>query len=85
MSFFGPRSNLLMQVKPSTFPTSPTAFHALMNEVVSRIPGTTVYTDDTLVFSDCWDDHVNRIGQLFCALSQAGSDINLKKCDFHHA
>ena len=72
-------------VMPFGLSTAPTAFQALMNEVVRQIPGTTVYIDDILVYSDIWEDHVDRLGKLFSALSEAGLVINLRKSDFGHA
>lgn len=56
-----------------------------MNEVVGHIPGTTVYIDDVLIFSDDWQEHLTRLEQLFQALTEANLVINLKKCDFGHA
>ena len=75
----------LPQVMPFGLSTAPTAFQALMNEVVRHIPGTTVYIDDIIVYSDTWEDHVERLDQLLYALSDAGLVVNLKKCDFGHA
>ena len=40
---------------------APVTFQRLMNLVVGGLEGCAVYLDDVVIFSDTWDDHVQRI------------------------
>lgn len=56
-----------------------------MNLVVAGLDGCAVYLDDVVVFSDTWDDHVQRISALFFCLAEACLTTNLAKCEFARA
>lgn len=64
---------------------APATFQRLMNMVVAGLEGVAVYLDDVVVFSDTWDDHIKRIGALFCRLAEAHLTVNLAKCEFARA
>lgn len=72
-------------VMPFGLSTAPTAFQALMNKVLSHIPGVTVYIDDIVVYSDTWSQHVSQLDAVFRALAEANLVLNLSKSDFGHA
>ena len=41
-----------------------------------------IYLDDIVVFSATFEDHIERLGNVFRALHQAGLTLKLSKCDF---
>jgi len=44
---------------------APATFQRLMNQVVAGLEGCAVYLDDVVVYSDMWEQHVERIRSLF--------------------
>lgn len=61
------------------------AIARLMNLVVAGLDDYAVYLDNVVVFSDMWDDHIQRIGSLFSRLAEAHLTVNLAKCEFARA
>ena len=64
---------------------APATFQRLMNIVVDGLIGCAVYLDDVVVFSDTWEDHLQRITALFDRLVWAQLTVNLAKCVFARA
>ena len=64
---------------------APATFQRLMNKVVSGLVGCTVYSDDVVIDSDTWENHLQRIRALFDRLTWARLTINLAKCEFAKA
>lgn len=58
---------------------------SLMTIVVSGRDGCAVYLDDVVIYSDTWEDHVNRIPKLFKHLQEADLTVNPAKCEFAKA
>ncbi|TWW65065.1 Retrovirus-related Pol polyprotein from transposon 17.6 [Takifugu flavidus] len=53
--------------------------------VVSGLAGCAVYLDDVVVFSDTWEDHLQRVRALLERLVWAQLTVNLAKCEFAKA
>ena len=64
---------------------APATFQRLMNRVVSGLEGCAVYLDDVVVYSNTWEQHLDRISDLFVRLSDARLTVNLAKCEFAKA
>lgn len=69
-------------VMPFGTKNAPATFQRLMNQLTSDIPGCITYIDDILIFSNVWEDHLQRMDTLLSRLSEAGLVLNLEKCDF---
>lgn len=52
-----------------------------MNMLVAGLEGCAVYLDDVVVFSETWDDDIQRICALFGHLAEACLTVNLA-CEF---
>lgn len=72
-------------VMPFGLRNAPATFQRLMNRVVGDLEGCSVYLDDVVIYSDDWDVHLDRIGELFDRLAHAHLTVNLAKCDFAKA
>lgn len=44
-----------------------------------------MYLDDVVIYSDTWEDHVDRVRKLFDGLCDAHLTVNLAKCEFAKA
>lgn len=64
---------------------APATFQRLMNRVVRGLVGCAVYLDDLVVYSDTWEQQLERIKSVFERLSAANLTINLAKCEFAKA
>ena len=64
---------------------APATFQRLMNKVVRGLEGCAVYLDDVVVFSDTWEEHLERVRALFDRLHWARLTVNLAKCEFAKA
>lgn len=53
--------------------------------VEEGLSGCAVYLDDVVIFSDTWEDHLQRIRALFDRLGWAQLTVNLVKCEFARA
>lgn len=56
-----------------------------MNQVVAGLTGCAVYLDDVVIFSNTWEEHLQRVHALFDRLVSANLTVNLSKCDFARA
>lgn len=56
-----------------------------MVQGVQGLDGCAVYLDDVLVFSDTWEEHLERLRALFDRLLWAQLTVNLAKCEFAKA
>lgn len=57
-------------------------FQRLANRIVEGLQGCGVYIDDIVLYSDTWEQHVDRLRQLFERLRMANLTINLAKSKF---
>ncbi|XP_053294792.1 uncharacterized protein LOC128455141 [Pleuronectes platessa] len=84
-AFITPSGLYSYTVMPFGLRNAPATFQRLMNRVVSGLTGCAVYLDDVVVYSDTWEEHVQRIGALFDRLVWANLTVNLAKCEFARA
>lgn len=84
-AFITPSGLYSYTVMPFGLRNAPATFQRLMNKVVSGLVGCAVYLDDVVIYSDSWEDHLQRIRALFDRLAWACLTINLVKCEFAKA
>uniref|UniRef100_A0A096M9Z4 ribonuclease H n=1 Tax=Poecilia formosa TaxID=48698 RepID=A0A096M9Z4_POEFO len=84
-AFVTPTGLFSYTVMPFGLRNAPATFQRLMNRVVGDMTGCAVYLDDVVVYSDTWEEHVERIRELFTRLAGARLTINLAKCEFGRA
>ena len=68
-------------VMPFGMKNSGSTFQRMANDLVRDLTGVRVYVDDLVVFSDSWEEHIERLKALFKRLSDANLTVNLPKCD----
>ncbi|XP_076052821.1 uncharacterized protein LOC143032237 [Oratosquilla oratoria] len=73
------------KVMPFGMTNAPATFQRLMNKITEDIPGCVTYLDDVVVYSDTWQDHLDRLTLLFDKLVSANLVLNLTKCEFVQA
>ncbi|XP_076032468.1 uncharacterized protein LOC143020190 [Oratosquilla oratoria] len=73
------------KVMPFGMTNAPATFQRLMNKITEDIPSCVTYLDDVVVYSDTWQDHLDRLSLLFDKLVSANLVLNLTKCEFVQA
>ncbi|XP_076059649.1 uncharacterized protein LOC143036286 [Oratosquilla oratoria] len=73
------------KVMPFGMTNAPATFQRLMNRITEDIPSCVTYLDDVVVYSDTWQDHLDRLSLLFDKLVSANLVLNLTKCEFVQA
>ena len=69
---------------PMGLSNSPATFQRAMNMVLSGLNWITciVYVDDIICFSKTFNEHLERLEEIFIRLTGAGLTLKLKKCNF---
>ena len=64
---------------------APSVFQAFVSEVLRDILNkfVTVYLDDILVYSTCYEDHVSHVRQVLRRLLDNRLFVKLENCEFH--
>ena len=70
---------------PFGMKNSPATFQRLINKVISGLENCEAYIDDVIIYSDTFEDHLQRIRAFFNRLSDAKLTVNLAKSEFCHA
>lgn len=70
-AFITPTGLYSYTVMPFGLRNAPATFQRLMNRVVGDMSGCAVYLDVVVVYSDTWEEHVERIWELFTRLAGA--------------
>ena len=70
---------------PFEMKNSPLTFQRLVNNVICGLHGCDAYTDDVIIYSDSWSDHLQRIRKFFDRLGESKLTVNLAKTEFCHA
>ena len=84
-AFVTPSGLYSYTVMPFGLRNAPATFQRLMNKVVHGLKGCAVYLDDVVIYSDTWEEHLERVRALFDRLIWARLTINLAKCEFAKA
>ena len=72
-------------VMPFGLTNAPATFQAYINETLSAYLDRfcSAFLDDTIVYSETYEEHVIHVRQVLQQLSDAGLHLNPKKCEFH--
>ncbi|XP_030835976.1 uncharacterized protein LOC115921856 [Strongylocentrotus purpuratus] len=81
-AFSTPQGLFQYTVMPFGMKNAPATFQRLVNNLVANMAGCEAYIDDIIVYSEEWDEHVQRIRELFERLSIAKMTVNLAKSEF---
>ena len=84
-AFATPNGLYQYKVMPFGMKNSPATFQQLVNNIICGLDGCDAYTDDVIIYSDNWSDHLQRIRNFFDRLSKAKLTVNLAKTEFYHA
>ena len=84
-AFVTPDGLFQYKVMPFGMKNSPATFQRLINQVISGLTGCDAYTDDVIVYSETWSEHVEIMCKLFEKLNDAKLTMNLCKCKFGKA
>ena len=70
---------------PFGMKNSPATFQQMINQIVENFEGCEAYIDDVVMFGSAWEQHLQRVRELFCRLRLANLTVNLVKSKFGHA
>ena len=70
------------KVMPFGMKNAPATFTRLISKVIHGLKNVEAYIDDLIVYSDNWEEHLERLRQVFDRLSQANLTVNLSKSEF---
>ena len=81
-AFVTPLGLFQYTVMPFGMKNAPATFQRMVNELIAGLEGCEAYIDDVVIYSNSWEDHVERIRSLFQRLSAANLTVNLGKSEF---
>ena len=83
-AFFTRRGHFEFNVMPFGLTNAPATFQHLMECVLAGLTGEQclIYLDDIIVFSSTFDEHLQRLANVFAALRGAGLKLKPSKCFF---
>ena len=70
---------------PFGMKNSPATFQRVINMITTVLDNCNAYIDDTIIFSEEWDQQIKTIREFFDRLSKAKLKINLAKSEYCHA
>ena len=73
------------KVMPFGMKNAPATFQRMINQIVENFEGCEAYIDDVIVFGSTWEQHLQRVRELFCRVKLANLTVNLVKSKFGHA
>jgi len=83
-AFVTPDSLYQYTVMPFGMKNAPATFQHMINHMISGLEGCQAYIDDTVVYSDNWDQYVNQFHEFLCCLREAKLTVNLVKTELYH-
>jgi hypothetical protein len=85
-AFATPWGNYEYVVMPFGLCNAPATYQRLMDNLLRPMIGKFVanYVDDTLVYSNSWQEHLQHLEQVFRRFRESGLRLNLTKCHFGH-
>jgi len=84
-AFVTPEGFYQYKVMPFGMKNSPATFQRLINRITENFEGCEAYIDDIVVFGSTWEQHLQRVRELFHRLRAANLTVNLVKSEFGHA
>jgi len=84
-AFVTPEGFYQYKVMPFIMKNSPAAFQRLINWITENFESCEAYIDDIVVFGSTWEQHLQRVRELFCRLRADNLTVNLVKSEFGHA
>ena len=83
-AFSTPKGHFEFNVMPFGLTNAPATFQRLMECVLAGLTQEQclIYLDDIVVFSKSFEEHIERLTNVFQALRQAGLTLKLSKCYF---
>lgn len=69
-------------VMPFRMRNAPSTFQCLMQLVLHGVQNCDAYLDDIVVYSSTWEEHVEKLHNVFSRLAAASLMVNLTKCEF---
>ena len=84
-AFVTPRGFYQYRVMPFGMKNAPATFQRMINKITANFEGCEAYIDDVIVFGNTWEQHLERVRELFRRLRTAKLTVNLIKSDFGHA
>ena len=70
---------------PFGLKNAPATFQWMIHQILAGLEGCEGYIDDIVIFSDTWNQHMERMKQFLTHLRQAQVTINLAKSEFGQA
>jgi len=81
-AFVTPEGFYQYKVMPFGMKNAPATFQRMINQIVENFEGCEAYIDD---FVSTWEQHLQRVRELFHRLRLANLTVNLVKSQFGHA
>ncbi len=83
MTFGSPKGRFRFRRMPFELKNAPAQFQMVVDKVLEECRAfASCYIDDTLVFSDDWESHLEALRLVFKCLSEAGLTVKKRKCCF---
>ena len=76
-AFVTPDGLYQYKVMPFGMENSPATFQRLINSLIFNLAGCKAYIDDTIIFSEEWEQHLQTIRNFFYRISEAKLTVNL--------
>ena len=84
-AFVTPDGLYQYKVMPFGMKNSPATCQRLINKVIAGLHECEAYTDDIIIYSDIWEEHLQIIRKFLERLTEAKLTINLVKSEFAQA
>ena len=84
-AFVTPAGFYQYRVMPFGMKNAPATFQRMIHRVIDGLEGCEGYIDDIIVFSDTWEQHLQRVKAFLTRLRQAQLTANLPKSEFGQA
>lgn len=72
-------------VMPVGMKNAPATFHRMINQLLGRVKGCKAYSDNVVVHSYSWAEHLTLMSEVFTKLAEANVTINLSCLVMHRS
>ena len=83
-AFVTPEGFFQYQVMPFGMKNAPATFQCTINKIITDLEDCEAYIDYAVVFGGTWEEHLLKVGELFCQLREANLTVNFVKSKFGH-